>query len=328
MLLILFIIILNLTIYLFNKNIAQLLNLYDRPDHIRKLHKTKVPLTGGIIILLNASIALILFFTGQISYEISKIFKNDNDVVVLFISIILFFLVGFFDDKFNISATKRFLFVLIMLIPIIHFSDDITIKQIRLSFTDHTLNLPYIISILWSVLCFLLFINAINMFDGINFQVGLYSIYLSLFFILNNYFLLFFCFILIGLVTFIILNYQFKSFLGDSGAYLLAFIFGYFFIKMYNQTDFIRADQIVLFMIIPGLDLIRLFIIRILNGYNPFTPDRNHLHHILSKNFNLIETNLIIQSLIIIPSIIGNYFGYTYILLTIQLIIYLYIVYK
>ena len=122
-----------------------------------------------------------MFFTGQISYEISKIFKNDNDVVILFISIILFFLVGFFDDKFNISATKRFLFVLIMLIPIIHFSDDITIKQIRLSFTDHTLNLPYIISILWSVLCFLLFINAINMFDGINFQVGLYSIYLSLF---------------------------------------------------------------------------------------------------------------------------------------------------
>ena len=33
MLLILFIIILNLTIYLFNKNIAQLLNLYDRPDY-------------------------------------------------------------------------------------------------------------------------------------------------------------------------------------------------------------------------------------------------------------------------------------------------------
>ena len=97
---------------------------------------------------------------------------------------------------------------------------------------------------------------------------------------------------------------------------------------MYNQTDFIKEDLIVLFMIIPGLDLIRLFIIRILNGYNPFTPDRNHLHHILSKNFNLIETNLIIQSLIIIPSIIGNYFGYTYILLTIQLIIYLYIVYK
>ena len=128
-----------------------------------------------------------------------------------------------------------------MLIPIIHFSDDITIKQIRLSFTDHTLVTIYYFN-LWSVLCFLLFINAINMFDGINFQVGLYSIYLSLFFILNNY-LLFFCFILIGLVTFIILNYQFKSFLGDSELFISIY-FGYFFIKMYNQTDFIKLIKL------------------------------------------------------------------------------------
>ena len=145
---------------------------------------------------------------------------------------------------------------------------------------------------------------------------------------INNYFLFFFSFIFIGLITFIILNYQFKSFLGDSGSYVLAFIFGYFFIKLYNQTDTIKVDQVVLFMIIPGLDLIRLFTIRIINGYNPFTPDRNHLHHILSKKFNLIKTNLIIQSLIIIPSILGYYLGFTYLILLVQSIIYFYIIYK
>lgn len=328
MLIILFIVILNILIYFFNKNIAQSLNLFDNPDNLRKLHKIKVPLTGGIIILLNSIIALILIITEQISFEISGTIKNYNDLIILLISIVVFFLVGFFDDKYNISANKRFLFISIILIPIIHFSDDLIIDQIHFSFTNYTINLSYLTSILWSTLCFLLFINAVNMFDGINLQVGLYSIFLSLFFMINNYFLFFFSFIFIGLITFIILNYQFKSFLGDSGSYVLAFIFGYFFIKLYNQTDTIKVDQVVLFMIIPGLDLIRLFTIRIINGYNPFTPDRNHLHHILSKKFNLIETNLIIQSLIIIPSILGYYLGFTYLILLVQSIIYFYIIYK
>ena len=44
-------------------------------------------------------------------------------------------------------------------------------------------------------------------------------------------------------------------------------------------------------MIIPGLDLMRLFIIRIYNGKNPFTPDRKHLHHILLSKHNIYITN-------------------------------------
>ena len=328
MLILLSIIALNILIYYFNKNIAQYFDLFDKPDNSRKLHKTKVPLTGGIIVLLNAILAIILILSSQFSYETSAIFKSNYDLIILLISIVIFFFVGFLDDKYNISANKRFLFISIILFPIIYFSDDLIIDQINFSFIEYSINLPFLFSIFWTVLCFLLFINAVNMFDGINFQVGLYSIYLSLFFLINNYFVLFFSFILIGLITFVILNYKYKSFLGDSGSYVLAFIFGYFFIKIYNQTDNIEVDQIVLFMIIPGLDLIRLFTIRIINGHNPFSPDRNHLHHIISKKFNLIKTNFIIQSLIILPSIFGYYFGFTYIFLLIQLGIYSYFVFK
>lgn len=322
------IIALNILLYYFNNKIAQLLDLFDDPDNSRKLHKIKVPLTGGIIILLNASIAIILILNGQFSQATSTIFKSNNDLFILLISIIIFFFVGFLDDKYNVSANKRFLFTSIILFPIIYFSDDLIINQINISFIEYSINLPFLFSIFWSVLCFLLFINAVNLFDGINFQVGLYSIYLSLFFLINNFFVLFFSFILIGLITFISLNYKYKSFLGDSGSYVLAFIFGYFFIKIYNQTDNIKVDQIFLFMIIPGIDLIRLFTIRIINGHNPFLPDRNHLHHIISKKFNLIQTNFIIQCLIILPSILGYYFGFTYIFLLIQLSIYFYLVLK
>ena len=143
---------------------------------------------------------------------------------------------------------------------------------------------------------------------------------------INNYFEVFFISILFGLIIFLFLNHKYKSFLGDSGTYLLAFIFGYFFIKMYNQTTIIKVDQIVLFMIIPGVDLIRLFIIRIIKGKNPFTPDRNHLHHIISDKLSLIKTNLIIQNLIVVPSVLGFYFGFTHIFLLIQISIYFYFV--
>ena len=82
-----------------------------------------------------------------------------------------------------------------------------------------------------TVLCFLLFINALNMFDGINYQVGFFSIYICIFFIINNYFTIFFIIILISLLSFLILNSQNRAFLGDNGSYLLAFYLVIFLLK-------------------------------------------------------------------------------------------------
>ena len=39
-------------------------------------------------------------------------------------------------------------------------------------------------------------------------------------------------------------------------------------------------------MIIPGLDMLRLYIQRIYNKKNPFKADLNHLHHLLLKKFS------------------------------------------
>ena len=326
MFVILLIVILNFFFYFFNEKFAQALNLYDNPDSFRKFHKIKVPLTGGIIILINIIFVLIFTLLDQFYYKKLFIFETNLDLIIFFISVVIFFIIGLVDDKYNISANKRFIFAALILIPIVIFSEDLVIRQIEFSFTKYSFSLSYFIAIFWTILCFLLFINAINMFDGINYQVGLYSIYLSSFFLLNDYFILFFSLLTIGLINFIILNHKSKSFLGDSGSYLLAFLFGYFFIKFYNQTTIIKTDHIVLFMIIPGVDLIRLFTIRIMKGNNPFVADRNHLHHIISKKFSLIYTNLIIQSLIIFPSILGFYFGFSYIFLATQIIIYFYFV--
>ena len=315
-------IIINILIFLHNEKIASLLKLYDKPDNIRKIHKLDVPLTGGIIVLLNVFIIIFFLFVNSSYLEKIEIFKDQQDLIIFLLSIIFFFLIGFFDDKYGISANKKFLIMIIFLIPIVIFSEDLLISHIRLSFIEVEYILPSFVSILWTILCFLLFINATNMLDGINYQTGLFSIYICIFFLINNYFTILFIIIIIALLSFLVLNHKNKAFLGDNGSYLLAFLFSYFFIKFYNQEIHVDSDHIFLIMIIPGIDLIRLFITRIFNGYHPFRPDRNHFHHILLKKYNLVTTNLIVQSLIIIPSLGGYYFGNTYLFLSFQFIVY------
>ena len=217
--------------------------------------------------------------------------------------------------------------ILILLLTIL-ISDSLLIIELRVSFLESFSYLTHYLAVTWTLLCFLLFINALNMFDGINYQVVIYSIFICIFFIINNYFTIFFIIILIPLLFFLFMNHQNKAFLGDSGSYLLGFIFSYFFIKFYNQYKIIDADQIVLFMIIPGIDLMRLFIYRIYKGNFPFTADRNHLHYIMLLKNNLIFTNLKIFLLTAIPAIIGFYIGFTYLLVSIQILIYLYFISK
>ncbi len=45
------------------------------------------------------------------------------------------------------------------------------------------------------------------------------------------------------------------------------------------------VDEIFLLLMIPGLDMLRLFIERLLQKKNPLKPDRNHFHHLLLNRF-------------------------------------------
>ena len=103
------------------------------------------------------------------------------------------------------------------------------------------------------------------------------------------------------------LNYKNKTFLGDSGSLLISFIIGYIFIKLYNYQRINFADEIVIYMLVPGIDLIRLFFKRILIKKNPLTPDRFHLHHLLLLKYSYFKSLLILYGLLTFP-IAMNYF--------------------
>ena len=127
-----------------------------------------------------------------------------------------------------------------------------------------------------------------NMIDGINGLSG--SIFLGMLFFLllvdqtfNNFFLIQLIFYLI---IFLFLNLKNKIFMGDAGVYFLSSFIGVYIIHLSQHQSNLTINSIFLLMILPGIDMFRVFIERVLNKKSPFVADKNHIHHILIRNYS------------------------------------------
>ena len=191
---------------------------------------------------------------------------------------------GAFDDKYNLRPIAK-LFIMILLISFSILGDNKLLID-KLRFLDFEIELRSY-SLFFSIFCFLAFINAINMFDGINLQLVFYSSFLLIFLILNSFFTHLSIVLIIALVFFSMLNFKDKSFLGNSGSHLLGFLLAYFLVKFYNlNKGFVYAEEILCLMLIPGLDMLRVSIKRIIIGKNPLSGDEDHLHHRIKNKLN------------------------------------------
>ena len=326
--LILFIFIgINLIFIYFFDNIKIFHQNIDKPDSKRKIHKKPIPLAGGTIIFINIVFYFFLIFLseGFLSNEI--LFKGNFELIIFFLSCSAIFALGFLDDRFNISASKKFLIISILILLVLFLDDSLIINKVRFSFLSREFGLSYL-SIIFTCFCFLVFLNSFNMFDGINLQSCLYSITIFTSILIFYSDLILIKVFLICLIAYSYLNFKNKSFLGDSGSLLIPFVIGYIFIKLYNNDIIYYADEIVIFMLIPGLDLIRLFFKRILQKRNPLHPDRFHLHHLLISKFSHTKTLFMIMILILLP-ILFNFLSFQKIVIIILTsIIYIIIIKK
>jgi UDP-GlcNAc:undecaprenyl-phosphate GlcNAc-1-phosphate transferase len=296
-----------LFIFYFN-NISKFINLFDKPDNIRKFHKGKIANIGGCLIFCNLLIFFFYYLLNKNYFDNNDLNFSHKEFYIFFIFSFLFFVLGFLDDKFTISPNiKLFIFTCIIYFLLI-FSNDILVKHINFSFLSFSLDISKI-SFAFTLISFLLFINAFNMFDGINLQSGIYSLFLLTVFLLINFSVEIMFVLILPLSAFLYLNYKNKCFLGDNGSLLISFIFSFLFIKSYNAKYIIYADQIFLLMFIPGIDLLRLTITRILNHKHPFEADRDHFHHNILEKFGLNNTLLIIFSIIVVPNVLSLTFG-------------------
>ena len=291
----------NFPIVCFFNQLVHLININDRPDNVRKLHKKDVPLFGGILIIYNLSIFLIadFFLDLNILQEIS----SKREYLAFIIGVLFLFFIGIFDDKYNLSANKKLILNFFILLFLTLLDDNLVVKQLTFSFIENPIYLNNF-SHLFTILCILLFINAINMFDGINLQTGTYCIIIFTIFIFKDIYVFVSVILICTLILFLFYNFSNKIFLGDSGTHILAFLISYILIKSYNFNLAFTVEEIFIILSFPGLDMFRLFVIRVFKGKNPFSPDRNHIHHLIQKKFNKFQTFLIIQSCIILNIVI------------------------
>tara|TARA_A100000164_G_C21561573_1_gene609748 strand:- start:71 stop:634 length:564 start_codon:yes stop_codon:yes gene_type:complete len=155
-------------------------------------------------------------------------------------------------------------------------------------------------------------LNAFNFTDGINCLATLIGLSWLIYLIIKfpatlNLYLIFFIFLLF----FLIINIFNKSYLGDSGNYIISSIIGTLIICLNERFPLMFfVEEIFLLFLIPGLDLIRLFYVRISNKKSPFIGDLKHLHHLMFNKFGYIKSLLIYIALINIPIYIYLYFNF------------------
>ena len=296
-----FLIIFNYIIYIKFEAISKKLVFFDKPDGKLKKHLQPISLIGGLIILLN--MYLIIFFFKIFNYE-NTIFI-DNFLIFFILVTTLFYLIGLVDDLKNLSPNKKLFYIILSILLATYLFPDFKIEIVKISFLEKFYYLNYSSSTIFIILAFALIANAMNMFDGINLQLIIFTIFMFILFILKGFDSMFFILLLISLINLSLLNYQNKVFLGDSGSYLISAILGCTFIYQYkNFSNFFFGDEVFIIMLIPAIDMLRLFVIRIINNKNPFKGDLNHLHHLVNnliKNKNL--TVIVTILLCMVPSI-------------------------
>lgn len=273
-------------------------HLYDTPNS-RKASKVVVPTLGGVAIFIGFILSTIIATDGY----------NFGELKYLIAAVILMFFVGLKDDMMDISARKKLLVQLstaIMLIVLGNF------RFTNLQGTFGLYEISYPVSFALTLFIMIALINAFNLIDGIDGLASGISILISMVF--GTWFLLsghyeygITCFSLAGsLIAFFIYNVfgkKHKIFMGDTGSLILGVIMVILVIK-FNEFNInqlapyaIRNAPVVSIgiLIIPVIDTLRVFFIRISEGRSPFSPDMNHIHHNFLKlgNSHLKSTLLI-----------------------------------
>jgi UDP-GlcNAc:undecaprenyl-phosphate/decaprenyl-phosphate GlcNAc-1-phosphate transferase len=264
-------------------HVARTKHLCDEPGE-RRSHDEITPSLGGIAIFVGTAFSVILWtpFTvfGELQYTLC--------------AFIIIFLVGVKDDILPMSPYKKLLGEM-MAAGIVTIRSGVKITSLHGFFGIS--QIPEWFSIILSIFTIIVIINAFNLIDGINGLSGSITVVVTLilgtwFFLVDKMSLSILAFALAGATT-AFLKYNFtpaKIFMGDTGALLLGLVNAILIIKFIEINEqmagqpysFIAGPAVAIgILILPLFDTARVFLIRILRGRSPFSPDRLHLHHLL-----------------------------------------------
>lgn len=276
-----------LVLYLIPKirYIVEQRKLNDQPDH-RSSHIISTPSMGGVSFFLTLIFVLIL--TNRWDF--------DNVGINLIGALTIIFALGLKDDLI-VSTPKAKIGGELLAIFFILFCNCMEITSLDGFLGIH--DIPFVISSTLSILMILTIVNAYNLIDGIDglastIGIVIFSIFGFVFLVTGVYFYFLICICLIAMQL-AYLRYNLSStkkiFMGDTGSLIMGFCIGFLSLKflsmdtsLLNDLSFNPENRIFIIaaiMYIPLFDTFRVIAVRLLNNKSPFSPDNNHIHHIL-----------------------------------------------
>ncbi len=276
--------------------VAELKHLYDEPGE-RKSHDQKVPTLGGIAI----------FAAFGISLNFWADFSKLPEIQYILCATLLMFFTGLKDDIVHLVAYKKFI-IQIIAASILIIAGDVRLTSFYGLFGIREIS--FLSSYFLSLVTIVGVTNSFNLIDGINtLAAGLGILITSVFggwFFLHGFLeYAVIAFSLTGALSgFLYYNWTpAKVFMGDTGSLILGIVCSVLaikFIEINRINSFVSSGPAVAIgiMMVPLFDTLRVMTIRILNKRSPFSPDKNHLHHVLLKRgMSHIQVSLVLVTI-------------------------------
>lgn len=262
-------------ICLFARPVGEWLDIIDHPDNERKTHSEPTPQVGGIAVMAAVSIwALSGLLWGSVAdsgFYFAVLLCGGGVAVT-----------GFMDDQHNISAGGRLLLLVMFSVIALRLDPLLTADRIHLAAWGWFATPPLLLPSL-TVVALAGFSSAVNMTDGLD---GLVLALICLWSL---------CLVILGTseissaaavitaasVITLLYNLRGRLFLGDCGAFAIAFTVGLLAVRCHNLGRLPLETALVWFYI-PVLDCLRLIPLRLRRHRSPFKPDREHFHYRLS----------------------------------------------
>lgn len=295
--------------------------LFDVPDS-RKLHTKAIASLGGVGIFIGFFLSVLLSIS----------IKDNPEFQYFFAAAFITFFLGIKDDILVLSASKKFIGQLIAAAIVIHLG-GIHVDSMH-GFLGIN-QLPAYVSYPLTYMTVIVIVNAYNLIDGVDGLAGSLGILTTTVF--GAYFMMagpafaayaLLAFALAGaLCAFMVFNYHpAKIFMGDSGSLLLGLVNAILVIKFITVADAVNGSFPITssvavgfsILLIPLLDTLRVFSVRIAKGRSPFSPDRNHIHHLLlDRGLNHSQVAYVcftLNALFIVLAYAGRSLGSTWLL--------------
>jgi UDP-GlcNAc:undecaprenyl-phosphate GlcNAc-1-phosphate transferase len=289
--------------------LAHSLQLVDRPGG-RKSHVGEVPIIGGIAMFIGVFAGLALL-QGMTSL-----------VITLLLASSLLVLIGVLDDKYALSASVR-LAVQIASVLIMFFGSGLRLVDIGDPLGIGVISLGPV-SLVLTTLVAVTVINAYNLIDGADGLAGSLSVIALLSISLVGGYsdpstavsmtviAAVFGFLIFNFPT--TLNRPVRSFMGDAGSTFLGFTIVWVALGASQGTDRLVSPIMCLwFAAVPIFDLMTCVFQRMRAGKSPFTPGRDHFHHVLNRGSEKVRRTLgvltALQGIYAGIGLFGHYFS-------------------